>query len=1120
MMRLIFLVLLLAISASTANAAEGNVDLPRFPSISPDGSQIAFTWRGDLWKVAAGGGAAQRLTSHPQDELQSAWSRDGRRIAFISTRSGAINLWLMDADGTGLRQLVTSDRPQGLAGFGTDENGREVITFTARFDPENYPAARPYMIAPEGGEPRRVHEAYGAFPIVSPDGTRVLFDRGGASWSRRHYRGPDTRDVWLYDRKAGSFTRITQRRGNEGRGRWIDNHSIVFASDREQDTVNLYRLTLGQPEEQARKLTRFTEVDVEEFDVSADGKTLVFARWDKLYTLDLTREGAEPVALSIRATEDEADRYLIKDMSRSISEAQLSPDGKTMALISYGQVYVRAIEKNSPTRRVSTAQSRHRDIAWSADGTRLLFVSDESGVESIYEAGVTLTRSEIRKQYETATKPRPATTRATTDATTEPATQSATQPETQPTTLAASQPSTAPTTQPGKDPTRWADAVTFEIRQLSTSPQGDTMPSPSPDGKKLAFRRGPGNLMVMDLTTREVRPLLQNWSSSLDWRWSPDSQRIAYVTDDENFNSDIWLAKVDGSEPAVNVTRHPDADGSPRFSADGKILAFVSERVNDEYDIWMVWLDKSMESLSAGELDQYFKDAAANAKKRKPPSATQPTTAPTTRESKDDAKLNLDDAYLRVRRVTSFPGSESQIELSAAGDKYYFVATLGPTRATWALDRDATEPKRLAAATNVQHLSLTGEQLVVIEGNRGGYLKLPEGTLEYVDIADKQRIDLQAQSSQKFMEAARIVGSSYYDPKMGGLDWPAVVKRYHALALAARTNDEFDHVAAKLVGELNGSHLGINTPDPPNPQSRPFGYLGIKTSREAGGYRVNAVLPDGPAHRAATPLQLGDLIIAIDQEPFEPDEIFDQKLAGKTDREVLVSVEREGRVLSLLMTPIAYQQLSDLAYKNWRLEAAKKVDEWSGGKVGYIHIQSMSQDSLDVFERDLYAAAHGKRGLVIDVRNNGGGWTTDRLLASIMYPRHAYTVPRGLDPSINTGYPQDRLFIQRYTGPVNMLCNEKSFSNAEIISHAFKTLKRGTLVGQQTAGGVISTGGTSLLDGTMVRIPFRGWFLPDGSNMENNGAVPDILVPQTPEDEALGNDSQLKACVEDLLKRL
>ena len=187
----------------------------------------------------------------------------------------------------------------------------------------------------------------------------------------------------------------------------------------------------------------------------------------------------------------------------------------------------------------------------------------------------------------------------------------------------------------------------------------------------------------------------------------------------------------------------------------------------------------------------------------------------------------------------------------------------------------------------------------------------------------------------------------------------------------------------------------------------------------------------------------------------------------------------------------------------------------------------MNQQSLDVFERDLFAAAEGKDGLIIDVRNNGGGWTADRLLSSIMVQEHAYTVPRGADWNVTGHYPQDRLFIQRYTLPINMLCNEKSYSNAEIISHAFKVLKRGTLVGQQTHGSVISTGGFGLIDGTSVRLPFRGWFVDDGqgpnglgSNMELNGAMPDLVVEQTPEAESADVDEQLRAAVADLLKRL
>jgi tricorn protease len=323
-----------------------------------------------------------------------------------------------------------------------------------------------------------------------------------------------------------------------------------------------------------------------------------------------------------------------------------------------------------------------------------------------------------------------------------------------------------------------------------------------------------------------------------------------------------------------------------------------------------------------------------------------------------------------------------------------------------------------------------------------------------------------------------------------------------------------------MVGELNGSHLGINAPDPANPNTRAQGRLGVMTVREGDGYKITSILQDGPADKGRMKLKVGDIITQIDFEPIKPQDTLESALAGKVDREVLVTFTRDGKELSALLTPVSYDRLDDIAYNFWRRDNARKVEEWSSGKLGYIHIQSMNQPSLDVFERDLYSAADGKSGLIIDVRNNGGGSTADRLLGSIMYPRHAYTQPRGVSKDITDAYPHDRLFIQRYDKPINMLSNEKSFSNAEILAHAFKTLKRGTLVGETTAGGVISTGGTSLVDNTGVRIPGRAWFLPDGTNMERNGAVPDLRIPQTPEDEVKESDTQLRAAVEDLMKRV
>ncbi|NDG63277.1 MAG: hypothetical protein EBY29_07390 [Planctomycetes bacterium] len=450
---------------------------------------------------------------------------------------------------------------------------------------------------------------------------------------------------------------------------------------------------------------------------------------------------------------------------------------------------------------------------------------------------------------------------------------------------------------------------------------------------------------------------------------------------------------------------------------------------------------------------------------------------------------------------------------------------------------DGTGQRKLGARTSVQGISLTGEKLVTLSGGKGQLISTSGGSAAStpaegvsssggtsIEIDSSIVISQAALVAQKFGEAQRLMGENFYHPTMKGLDWDAVSARYAELATHARTASEFDYVANRLLGELNASHLGIRSPQTGGRTVLPQGRIGVMVSSATGGLRVDAIISDAPAMTTKTPLMIGDIITGIDFEPIRAGDTLSSRMAGTIGREVVLSINRtlaDGRDVSLqtAIIPVSDAAIGRLAYQATQTRNAKLVDEWSGGRLGYIHIEGMAQPALDEFERDLYAACDGKDGLLIDVRNNGGGWTADRLLASICSPIHAYTVPRGADPKHTDGYPQDRLFIQRFTGPVNMLCNEKSFSNAEIVAHAFKTLQRGTLVGMPTYGGVISTGSASLLDGTTVRMPTRGWYLLDGKDMEMNGAVPDILVTQAPQDESANSDRQLRAAVENLLQR-
>jgi tricorn protease len=1260
--------LLTATSVGEAAPADSNVDLPRFPAVSPDGSEVVFSWRGDLWKAPTTSGRAIRLTSHPQDDLFAVWSRDGSRLAFSSDRNGYMNIYMMDADGTGLQQLTDVDQGCRVTGFGEDDQGNEVVLFHARMEGDVYRDWRPYMVSTDGGPIRRLHDAFGSYPVMSPDKQHLVFTRGGIydAWQRHGYRGPDAVETWLYTFQDGSFQQLTHFDGTDGKPRWADDDTILFLSDRSLDRFNLYRMSATAGDAQTERLTNFGGRDVFDFDVSADGSLVVMSVWDTLYALDLDDANAKPRPIRILASEDDTDNYELKQIDREVTEAALSPDGKVMAVVAYGEVYVRNVEDGSPTRRVTDDHAREKDIAWSPDGLKLFFTSDRGEGEAIYAATVKMTRSEVKESFEKSTGKQADVV----DETEEPETSSeaagtgddknaagddplsgtwsgtAEIPEEGPAPFTLTLrldsdgsvtgdldagPYSGPVTgqfdagsgsltlsvttgqgmvitfdlelsngelsgtaaagdivaeitatrtdipdagtadeesdegdKPSKkdkkkelpkelQPDRWHDAIRFNIEPIVQRSFNVRGAAPSPDGKSLAYRGTRGDVWIMDLDTGEHRPLLEGWDPWTDFKWSPDGRHIAYASNNLNFNSDIFIVPADGSSEPVNITRHPDNESNPVWSADGKILAFVSERINEELDVWRVYLDKELEALTPQELEDYYENAVKAAKKRKPLAVEPPEEAGDDEDEKssdadgDEAKgddpaedekkaadddqvedepepLDLDDAYLRVRRITSLEGNEYGITMTPGGDRIIFNAR-GDSPGLYSIKWDRSGQKRIGGNANVQHVTLTGDKVVTVSGGQARTVK-PTGGTDTIGINDRIRIDLQKQSVQKFLEAARTLGEQYYHPEMGGVDWDAATEDYLDLVKGARTANEFNFVANRFIGETGGSHLGVYARGDGTPNRQAYGRLGIDHERVDDGFEVTNIVPDSPAASGPMALEVGDVITAVEFEPFQAGDTLLPRFKGLVGEETVITVRREAEddeplELDLLITPISFGAERGLRYEAWRHANARAVEERSDGRLGYIHIQGMNQPSLDVFERDLFAAAYGKDGLVLDVRNNGGGWTTDRVLSSIMVTPHAYTIPRGVDWSRTGFYPQDRLFIQRYSMPMNLLCNEKSYSNAEIMSHAFKTLERGTLVGQQTHGSVISTGGFALIDGTFVRLPFRGWFVaPTGNDMELNGAMPDLVVPQTPQDEVANRDRQLETAVDDLLERL
>lgn len=1106
---------------------------PEYLALSPDGSTLVFSWAGDLWGVDSGGGAASRLTSHPADETRSAFSRDGTMLAFESNRHGARNLYVMELDGALVAgqptRITTSDRSQTLAGFSADG---EALIFAARQEPAIYKEDRMYRAPLDAGPVERITDAFGAEPSQSADGMAYFFSRSYNPEFRPRYRGPGASDIWRFVPGTGAFKQITTSPANDFSPHVSPDGSLVYISSIDGQN-NLRRIPPGATDDDSVALTSFAPSQqqrtiahgVRDLAVSADGSTAAFVVWNDIYTLDLTDDDAEPQRIDIDVASDSAALDTLRlNLDREADEVAWHPSGKAVAVVARGEILVRSTEEGRPTRRVTDTIWRERDIAWSPDGSTLYFSRDgEDSPGDLYAAKVALTREDVTPKDDAPEEDAPDD--APEDAPDE-ADGDDDEDEADGDEADGDEADDKP--DPGR---RWAEAITFDVAPLLTTEHNDRAPNPSPDGRTLLFHRNLGDLMLLDLATMDERPIIESWNEP-DAIWAPDSIHVIYEWRDLDFNADIYLQDTrlddEGNLPApVNITRHPDIDQSPRLSADGKVLTFLSDRAGENwsFDVYAVYLDDELDGLPGYELDASIEEAAKAAKKRKP-------IAPVDLDAESDSEamtFDVDDAYLRIRRITSLPGSESDLALTPGADRIIFSASIDGDNALYSVDHRGRERKTVqSGSVSDVSLSLDGTKVIFNRSGRAATASPTGGSSDDFPTDVDVEIDVAAQQRQKAIEAARTFGATFYHPTLKGLDWPGLSRRYEDLAVKTRTPAAFNRVLNMFWGEVDGSHTGTRGGGGFSAASPANGYFGIDASPTRRGYRVDRVIPGTPADRESSRLEPGDIITAIDTEPLADQRtragIVDlhHALAGTSGKETLLTIDRDGQQRYVLITPSSYGADTGARYDHEVDQRRALVEELSDGRLGYLHIRGMNAPSVRDFERDLYAAAAGKEGLVIDVRDNGGGWTTDILLASLTAPAHAYTIPRGADAADVTfdSYPRDRRLIYSWARPINVLINEHSFSNAEIFAHAIKTIGRGTLVGTQTFGGVISTGSFRLIDGTTVRRPFRGWYLPDGTDMEHNGAIPDVPVAQTPADEAAGRDPQLEAAVQELLGRV
>ncbi|MCB9502592.1 MAG: PD40 domain-containing protein [Deferribacteres bacterium] len=1036
------------------------------PSINKDGSKIAFSYQGDIWTVSSEGGRAERLTEHEGIETASVWSPSEDKIAFNSERFGNSDVYVVDAQGGIPVRLtyhstgddVRSWAKSGKIYFTTNRNYRSL-----EWTPEIYTAS------PDGGTPERVLDAFGYDPAESPDGRFIAFVRGDCRLPREEYHGAANRDIWLYDKKNKTYTQLTKADVNDFSPEWGGERTLFFISAA-SGKYNIHKISLDADGGKLNEtpVTTFKDNGVRNFRISADGTKIVFERDMNLYTIN--PEGSNLNKLVIDVTSDyKLDPYKWETLTSNASSFALSPNGKYSALAVRGDIFVTENNKDKKlTINLTKSPSREENPQWINDST-LVFISDEAGQFDIYAVS-----SSDSKQ------------------------------------------------------TNLFKSLKHKIERLTKTEAEESALTVSPDGKRIAFLRGKGQFITAQIDQNgkmsNERILSDDWAPPEGVSWSPDSKWLAYSKADLYFNDEIFIQNADSSGAAVNISMHPRSDSQPFWSADGSKLGFVSERNNRDADIWFVWLKKTDWEKTQQDWEEFERPKEKKDKK----------------DSTKVVEVTIDfvDIYKRLVQVTSMPGDERNVVLSADGETFYFTAPYSSGKA-----------KKLDHA--LYSIKWDGKDFEsIIKGGEAYYALAPDknvknlyffkgkGALAKVDLdkkkedglsyAAKMQIDFTKEREQIFEESWRMLRDHFYDPGYNGHDWEAIKKTYKPWVMAASTSRDFRYMFNFMLGQINASHMGMYGSDREETQKEATGLLGIEIENAGEGVRVVRVVPESPADKKESKLVIGDIITKVNGEPLERHVNFYAMFAQTAEERVLLEVKStNGKTREVIIRPVG--NIRNLLYNEWVMDRKKLTQQYSNGRLGYIHIRAMGWEGFEEFERELTIAGYGKEGIVVDVRYNGGGWTTDFLMTVLNYKQHAYTIPRGATSDLaknhqkfSAYYPLgERLPYSAWIKPSIALCNENSYSNAEIFSHAYKTLGIGKLVGKPTFGAVISTSGRGMVDGTYVRMPFRGWYVKKtGNDMEDEAATPDFIVDNAPDYRAKGSDAQLKKAVEELLKQL
>jgi tricorn protease len=1046
----------------------------RFPAIH--GDTVVFAAEGDLWRVGRQGGVATRLTTHPGEESLPAISPDGRTIAFSAKYEGPNEVYTMPVDGGLPVRRTFEGESAKVAGW---TPGGEILYATQYYS--GLPNAQLVRLDPVTGRRRLVPLAQASEGSYTPDGKTLFFTRFAFQGSHtKRYRGGTAQSLWRFRDGDAEASPLTADFPGTSKEPMAWNGRVYFVSDRD-GTMNLWSM-----DEQGRDLRQHTVHrgwEVASPDLSAG--RIVYQLGADLRIFDVAANQDAPLPVRLVSDFDQMRETWVKKPMEFLTAAELSPQGDRVVLTARGQVFVVPVKNGRIVEVTRKPGVRYREARFLPDGKNVVAFSDESGEVEIWKF---------------------------------------------------------PANGVGKPEQLTADGKILRWEAV-----------PSPDGHWIAHHDKDQQLWLFDTKTRKQTRIAASTTGEFqDLAWSPDSRWLAWSVPAPNTFNRILLYRVE-TGAIVPLTTDRFNNWSPAWSRDGRWIYFLSDRhlktlvpspwgprqpdpfLTATTQIFGVALKKDARSpfQPPDELHPPKQERKEDGEDDEEENATKEKE---TQEKAPKVEIDLDGLQGRLFEVPVPPGNYASL---AANEERLFWLSGEPGTAdaatallSLAFDSEATEPATVMEEIEDFRLSADGKKLLVAKEEQ---LYVFDAGESGPDDLEKAKLDLSAwtftvnpreQWQQMFREAWRLERDYFYDRKMHGVDWPAMLEKYRPLSLRVTSRGELNDLLAQMVSELSALHTFVRGGAQRKGEDEiEVASLGALLARDeaAGGWRVERLYrsdPDVPS--AAGPLaapgvnvEEGDVIESVNGIPALSTVDPGVLLRNQAEKQVLLRVKdgKAKKSRDVVVTPISPEKAADLRYGDWEYSRRLAVEEKGKGEIGYLHLRAMGADDYTSWARDFYPA-YNRQGLIIDVRNNEGGNIESWLIAKLMRKAWFWWQPRVGEPISNMQYA--------FRGHLAVLANEGTSSDGEAFAEGIKRLGLGKVFGTRTWGGEIwLTSSNVLVDKGIATAAEFGVYGPEGIWLiEGHGVDPDVVVDNLPHATFKGEDAQLDAAIRYLQEKI